>query len=95
MAPSISATPTGRPIAWTPNSATAPIVSGIATPSSRQTRDQERSPIGRSSFNPVPKSAITIASSLTLSSSSASLIGCSQATSSRSITEAAPMPSPR
>ena len=34
MAPSIRATPSGRPIAWTPKSATAPIVSGIATPSS-------------------------------------------------------------
>ena len=78
-----------------PNTATAPMVSGMAITSSRVTPDHDRHVRGRSSLSPVANRAITIANSLTRSSNSASEMGSSQPTPDSWITTALPTPSPR
>jgi hypothetical protein len=86
---------TGSPITQTPYAATAAIVSGIVTTRSRATDPHARAWSGRSSFSPVEKSAITTASSLRRSISSASSRGTSQSIPVNPITTAAASPSAR
>ncbi len=95
IAPSTTAAPSDSPITPVPNSATAAIVNGIATSSSRATLDHERRAKGSSSFSPVPNSAITIASSARCSIRDSSESGSTQPMPASWITTAAAVPSPR
>ena len=95
QAPSMIAAPAPRPMTSEPNSATAPIVSGIATSSSLPTPDHSRTVSARSSFRPVPNSAMISASSERCSRSRLSSLGFSQSIPTASTISAAPRPMTR
>ena len=77
-APSTIAAPSESPSTAVPNSATAPIVSGMAMASRRATEPHERQRSGRSSFRPAENSAMITASSAARSTVWASSTGSSQ-----------------
>ena len=95
MAPSSSAAAADRPSSCEPSSATSPIVSGIASSSSRAVEPHARRVSGRSSFSPAENSAMMTAISVRCSISEASAIGSNQPMPEQSIVSAAAQPSTR
>ena len=94
-APRAIAAPSDSPMTSEPNSAIAPIVSGIATSSRRATLRQPRNVSSRSSFRPVANRATTTASSVACSKNVLSANGSSQRMPMKWMPAAAMSPNPR
>ena len=94
-APRITAAPSERPITSDANTATAAMVSGIATAISRTTEPHSRHRSRRSSFSPDEKSAKISATSATCSSTLASSSGSIHSMSRTWMAAAATAPSER
>ena len=94
-AASTIAAPSERPITALPNAAASTMKAGMPIASSRATVFHSRQRRARSTFRPAENSAITTASSVACSSSSASAIGSIPSTPSRASAPAATTPSPR
>ena len=95
IAPSSSAAAAERPSSSEPSSATSPIVSGIASSSSRAVVPHAFGVSGRSSFSPAENSAMITAISVRWSISAASSTGSTQSKPATLMTAAAPQPSTR